>query len=360
MSFEFGTTVGDYQVVKTLGSGGMGQVYKVRNLISDRMEAMKVLLPNLDTDQELAERFMREIRVQASLNHPNIAGLYTAQRIGNQLVMIMEFVEGFAIESLMKKGRIHLPDIIDYAMQASSALSYAHAHGVIHRDIKPANMMLTPQGVIKLMDFGIAKINAHRLTQTGKTVGSLFYMSPEQIRGDSQIDARADLYSLGVTLYEMATGHRPFEGDSDYSIMAAHLQQPPTPPLQVDPSLPKSLNDIILMLLAKDPAQRFQNAAALRSALRSLGRQLGLRVGARVLGDGTSIVPKMAIPSSLPHASPAPPRPIVDPAHRPPCRAQHLGQERRAGPGPGTVGLMAFLIVVAVGLLAFWLGATSH
>jgi eukaryotic-like serine/threonine-protein kinase len=275
MSYEIGTTVGDYQVVAVLGSGGMGKVYKVRNLISDRMEAMKVLLPNLSADQELAERFMREIKVQASLNHPNIASLHTAQRIDNQLLMIMEFVEGFTIEALMRQGRIPLPHAVDYAMQVLAALAYAHPRGVIHRDIKPANMMLTPQGVIKLMDFGIAKISDQHLTQTGKTVGSLFYMSPEQIRGDSHIDARSDLYSLGISLYEMATGRRPFEGESDYSIMAAHLQQQPPPPLQIDPSLPEALSDIILMSLAKDPGKRFQTADAFRAALGSAANQLG-------------------------------------------------------------------------------------
>src|SRR5437764_7865164 len=155
MSYEAGTLIGDYEIVDVLGTGGMGKVYKVRNTISDRIEAMKVLLPNLDSDQELAERFMREIKVQASLQHPNIASLHTAQRVNNQLLMIMEFVEGSTIETIMRERRIPLRDCIDYASQLLSALSYAHTHGVVHRDIKPPNMMLTPEGVIKLMDFGI-------------------------------------------------------------------------------------------------------------------------------------------------------------------------------------------------------------
>src|SRR5579872_1087597 len=317
MSFAIGATVGDYQVVEILGSGGMGQVYKVRNLISDRMEAMKVLLPNLDTDQELAERFMREIKVQASLDHPNIAALHTAQRINNQLVMIMEFVDGHTIESIMRQSRIPLRNAVDYAMQTLSALAYAHARGVTHRDIKPANMMLTPRGVIKLMDFGIAKINDHRLTQTGRTVGSLFYMSPEQIRGDSSVDARADIYSLGISLYEMATGRRPFEGDSDYSIMAAHLQQPPRPPVHVDPNLPQALNDIILMSLAKDPTQRFQTADAFRAALGSAVNQLGdaasyAPAGPAIQGFShtqtpTADLPRPQIPTQRPMAPQPPP-----------------------------------------------------
>src|ERR1700675_3468446 len=171
MSYETGTLIGDYEIVGVLGTGGMGKVYKVRNTISDRIEAMKVLLPNLDADKELAERFLREIKVQASLQHPNIASLRTAQRVNNQLLMIMEFVEGSNIEKIMKEKRISLQDSVHYASQVLSALGYAHAHGVVHRDIKPPNIMLTPDGAIKLMDFGIAKVSMdHRLTQTGRTL----------------------------------------------------------------------------------------------------------------------------------------------------------------------------------------------
>jgi serine/threonine protein kinase len=320
MSFEIGTVIGDYQVVELLGAGGMGKVYKVRNLITDRFEAMKVLLPNLDTDQELLDRFLREIKVTASLDHPNITALHTAQRLDNQLLMIMEFVEGYTIESLMRRGRIPLAHAIDFAMQVLDALAYAHARAVIHRDIKPANMMLTPRGVVKIMDFGIAKINDHRLTQTGRTVGSLFYMSPEQIRGDSTVDARADVYSLGVSLYEMATGRRPFEGDSDYSLMAAHLQQQPLPPLQIDPSLPEVLSDIILMSLAKDPAQRFQTADAFRSALDAARQMAAPPIGvsapapapqgyAPPLQQHTAQMPVAAMPPPPPMFAPPQPSP---------------------------------------------------
>lgn len=269
--FEIGETAGDYQIIGILGAGGMGKVYKVRNVISDRVEAMKILLPNLEADAELADRFMREIKVQASLNHPNIASLHTAVRQGNQLLMVMEYVEGRTIESLLREGPVPLANGIHYVLQVLSALSYAHARGVVHRDIKPANMMLTPEGVVKLMDFGIARVakSDQKLTQTGHTVGSLFYMSPEQIQG-GQVDARADLYSLGVSLYEIVTGRKPYQGDSDYSIMAAHLKSVPVPPIEIDPKLPASLNDIILMALAKDPGQRFQTAEAFGNALLSV------------------------------------------------------------------------------------------
>ena len=168
MDHEIGSRVGDYEVIAVLGAGGMGCVYKVRNVISDRVEAMKVLLPNLEGDPELADRFMREIKVQASLDHPNIAALHTALRIDNQLLMLMEYVEGTTIETLLQSGPLPLEQAVDYIAQVLSALSYAHARGVVHRDLKPPNMMVTPGGAVKLMDFGIAKMTAdQKLTRTG-------------------------------------------------------------------------------------------------------------------------------------------------------------------------------------------------
>jgi len=275
MNLEIGATIGDYQVVGILGAGGMGQVYKVRNVISDRVEAMKVLLPDLVNQPDLADRFLREIKVQASLEHPNIAALHTAVRVDNQLLMLMEFVEGVTLDQKLKDGPLPAANAVDYIMQVLAALEYAHARGVVHRDIKPANMMLTPSGVMKLMDFGIARSTAdHKLTQTGTTVGSLYYMSPEQIQGVAAPDARSDLYSVGVSLYELVTAKRPFDGDSQFAIMSAHLAGAPVPPVKVDPRLPQSLNDVILMSVAKDPNARFQTAGAVRNALSRVAAEL--------------------------------------------------------------------------------------
>jgi serine/threonine-protein kinase len=270
MSFQIGDKIGDYQIIGVLGAGGMGRVYKVKNMISDRIDAMKILLPDLANEPDLADRFVREIKVLASLSHPNIAGLHTAFRMENQLLMIMEFVQGITLEEKLKSGPFPLHDAIDYVSQVLSALGYAHSRGVIHRDIKPANMMLTPENVIKLMDFGIAKSKADRkLTMTGTTLGSLYYMSPEQVQG-ADLDPRSDLYSVGVSLYEMVTGSRPFKGNSDYDLMVAQLQKAPLPPIDIQPELPKALNDIIMISLEKDPAKRFQSAEAFRFALQSV------------------------------------------------------------------------------------------
>src|SRR5581483_8650242 len=312
MAFQVGDRVGDYEVIAVLGAGGMGRVYKVRNVISERVEAMKVLLPNLANEPDLADRFIREIKVLASLNHPNIAALHTALRIENQLVMIMELVEGTTVEDLLKQGRIPLVDGIEYICQVLSALSYAHAQGVIHRDIKPANMMRTPQGVIKLMDFGIAKSTVDRkLTMTGTTMGSLYYMSPEQVKGTG-LDARSDLYSVGIALYEIATGARPFQGNSDYELMVAQLQQAPPPPIQVDPNLPSSVNEVILMALEKDPAKRFQTADAFRNALESVRNSVASAVAPGPALTEASTWAGSAQPNVLPQAVPPTPSPVVE------------------------------------------------
>src|SRR5271170_3095630 len=242
--FTTGQHIGDYEILSILGMGGMGKVYKVRNVISDRVEAMKILLPDLNSNQSLADRFLREIRLLATLNHPNIASLRTALTYENQLVMIMEFVEGETLANRAARAPLSTADAVNYADQVLSALSYAHKQNIIHRDIKPANMMLTPQGVVKLMDFGIARSSGDStLTTTGTTLGSLGYMSPEQVKGEAT-DARSDLYSVGISLYEMVTGRRPFRESSDYSIMAAQVNQPPTPPIELKPGLPPALNEI--------------------------------------------------------------------------------------------------------------------
>ena len=273
--YTVGQRLGDYEILGILGAGGMGKVYKVRNTISDRIEAMKILLPDLAGQKDLADRFLREIKVLASLTHPNIAALRTALTLDNQLVMIMEFVDGVTISSRLRQGAIPPALAVKYIDQVLDALSYAHKQNIIHRDIKPANMMLTPDGSVKLMDFGIARSATDRsLTLTGTTLGSLNYMPPEQVKGDPA-DNRSDLYSLGVSLYEMVTGQLPFQADSNYAMMAAHLQEVPKPPIVLRPGIPQALNQIIVMALAKDPGQRFQSADAFRGALKSVSPQGG-------------------------------------------------------------------------------------
>ncbi len=304
MSDEATKRIGDYEILGVLGSGGMGKVFKVRNVISDRIEAMKILLPDLAGRQDLGDRFLREIKLLAGLNHPNIAALRTALTLNNQLVMVMEYVEGTTLATRLEQGPIPAADAVNYVDQVLGALSYAHRQKVIHRDIKPANMMLTPEGVVKLMDFGIARSGTDRaLTTTGTTMGSLYYMSPEQVKGQAT-DARSDLYSLGVSLYEMVTGERPFRADSDYSLMAAHLQQPPKPPIELRSDLSAALNEIILMAIAKDPALRFQSADAFRNALNSAKGALPAALPVKLSVPAASVIPASAT-ALLENAAPA-------------------------------------------------------
>jgi serine/threonine protein kinase len=291
--------IGDYEILSELGAGGMGRVYKVRNTISDRIEAMKILLPDLAGREELAARFLREIKLLASLNHPNIAQLRTAFTNDNQLVMIMEYVAGVSMAIHLSGGPIPVTDAINYIDQVLNALSYAHQQNVIHRDIKPGNMMLTPQGVVKVMDFGIARSDSDlTLTMAGTSLGTINYMSPEQVKGEPT-DPRSDLYSVGICLYEMVTGKRPFTASSDYSIMTAHVNETPRPPIEVQPELPLALNQIILMAIAKDPVRRFQTATAFRNALNTVRVSPTAEVAAAISAPAASTAAATANMSSF-------------------------------------------------------------
>jgi serine/threonine-protein kinase len=268
MSFQIGDTIGDYQIVDVLGRGGMGKLFRVRNLISDRVDAMKIVAPDLGSNPEFAERFLREIKVHASLDHPNIAAFRTALRVENRIIMVMELVEGVDLDEKLDAGALEVQEAVAYTDQVLSALGFAHGRGVIHRDIKPANMIVTPAGQIKLTDFGIAHTAGDpRLTATGTALGSLYYMSPEQL-SSRPADARSDLYSLGMSFYHMVTGQCPFAGENEYSLMAAQLMRAPVPPAEVNPRIPMAISSIIMKAVEKDPAARFQTAGTFQLALR--------------------------------------------------------------------------------------------
>ena len=299
MSLQVGDTVGDYEIVGVLGKGGMGTVFRVRNVLSDRIEAMKVVLPDLSADPGLADRFLREIRLHASLEHPNIAALRTALRIDNQVLMIMELVEGVSLDERLRHGHLDVMCSLRYVYQVLSALDLAHSRGIIHRDIKPANIIVTPEESVKLTDFGIARSSSDRsLTQTGLTMGSLYYMSPEQVQAHP-VDQRSDIYSLGVTFYEMVTGRRAIDGSSEYAILNAHLTQMPPPPASLNPSVPAMLGAVIMKAMAKQPGERFQTAAEFREALRRI--------------EGFTSMNAAAKPATQPEPSAPPVNPATDP-----------------------------------------------
>ncbi|MGI9074733.1 MAG: protein kinase domain-containing protein [Bryobacteraceae bacterium] len=304
MVFEIGQVVNGYEILSELGKGGMGRVYRVRNIISNRVEAMKILLPDFAPDAELTDRFVGEIRTLARLEHPNIAKFHTAFKLDNQLVMIMECVEGLTLADQVKQAAIPLPEALNHITQVLSALAYAHENGVIHRDIKPSNVMITPHGIVKLMDFGIAKSTADPLTtRSGATIGSILYMSPEQVRGTA-VDARSDLYSVGVLLYELTAGRRPFDGENTFAILDRQLNTTPQPPIELNPSLPPALNEIIMTALAKEPSHRFQNAVAFRNALQNVSDQQ-TAAQAATLPYPVALGPPNSAQKVLPQATPA-------------------------------------------------------
>ena len=266
MAFTPGQRIGDYEVLAKLGAGGLGMVYEVQHSISRRREAMKILLPDQGSP-EMVERFRREVQTLATLNHVNIAQLHTAFYYENQLAMIMELVHGETLRDLRLRIPINLPQALDYIEQTLHALAYAHKLGVVHRDIKPSNIMITDGGFVKLLDFGIALTGPSDLTRAGYLLGSLNYMSPEQVNGQ-KASSRSDLYAVGVTLYELLTGTLPIKGANNYEIMMAHLNQAPVPPHRISSQVPGKVSDAVMRALAKDPAERFATADEFLHALR--------------------------------------------------------------------------------------------
>lgn len=266
MTFEIGQVVGDYEILGILGRGGMGAVYRVRNALTDREEAMKVLLPDLTGSGDAAERFLREIRIQASLQHPYIAGIRTAFRAHDNVIMIMELIEGVSLDAKLRQGPLPLGDVFRMTSDLLSALTHAHARGIVHRDIKPSNIIVTPRGAPKLTDFGIAMAAGDaKITRSGVAIGSLAYMSPEQVMS-KPLDERSDIYSLGITVYEALTGRRPFQNTNEYSMMDAHLHQTPVSPGAIVPSLPPGISIAVLKALAKAPEDRYQTATEFQTA----------------------------------------------------------------------------------------------
>jgi tRNA A-37 threonylcarbamoyl transferase component Bud32 len=265
-----------YQVLRELGKGGMGVVYVARNVLMDRLEVLKVInRPLLDRSASV-ERFLQEIRAAAKLNHDNVVKAYSALALGELLVFAMEYVEGEDLSRLVKRlGPLPLPNACFYALHAALGLQHAHESGLVHRDIKPANLILSKKGkkqVVKILDFGLAKASRERqtdgrLTVQGAIMGTPDYIAPEQTMDAAAADIRADIYSLGCTLYFLLAGRPPFRGDTPISTIMAHVQDPPRPLPELCPEVPTELWAVVAKMLAKDPAQRYQKPAEVAQAL---------------------------------------------------------------------------------------------
>jgi serine/threonine protein kinase len=269
MSLEFGARLGDYRIVSRIGAGAYGEVFEAEHVITRRRDAIKVLHGRQLRTPEEEQRFLREIQVQASLQHPNIAAVYTAFWTAHGLALVMELVPGEPLSAILERGRIPIRVGVEFLIAALDALAYAHAQGVVHRDIKPENILVTPNGTVKITDFGLARsLTSPRLTQHGEFAGSPCYMSPEQALGTVEVDARSDIYSTGTVLYEIVAGRPPFVGDNSFAVMLAHQSSEPRPPVELDPSVGPELNLAILTSLNKEPALRYQTASDFAAALR--------------------------------------------------------------------------------------------
>ena len=271
MKFDVGQTVGGYEFLDLLDSSPTGVTYRVRNVLVKRLEVLKVLPKELQEDQKRVDRFLREVNIRARLTHPNIVGFYNAMPLEDQLVMTTELVEGPTLEDVIGRGPIPLKESVDYVCQALSALVYAHAQGVVHRDIRPSSMIITSSGKLKLGDFGLAKMYADpQLTQPGTVLGTVYYTAPEQVKGVTDLDERVDVYSIGVVLYELLTGQKPFASKSHFEVMQAHVQTQPRPPNELQDTLSGDLSDVVVKALAKEPADRFASAMRFRSVLQTV------------------------------------------------------------------------------------------
>ena len=333
---------GRYELGEVVGQGGMALVYRATDRALGRDVAVKVLRDQFAEDPEIVARFEREARSAARLAHPNVVDIYDVGQDGPTQFIVMELVEGENLKSLIRREAPLSPArVIRLGRDIAAALEFAHRRGLVHRDVKPQNVVLDMNGRARLTDFGIAQAaDAASLTQTGTVLGTAQYMAPEQARGRGAT-AASDLYSLGVVLYELATGQPPFEGGPALSVALRHVQEAPRPPRQLNPNLPPQLEAVILKLLAKEPARRFGSAAELAEALAGTlqpAREPTARVAVvdRPPGAGDARVRGGATRVGRPPA--APPRPRPAPPRRP--------------PGGSGLGLLLGLVVLSVLALA--------
>ena len=279
-----GTSIGHYHIVESLGKGGMGEVYAAEDTRLGRRVALKMLSRGLAMDADHRERFEREARAVAALNHPNIVTIYSVEEADGVPFLTLELVEGRTLDALIPAGGLPLDRILAYAIPLADAVGAAHQRGITHRDLKPGNVMIGDDGRLKVLDFGLAKLKesnaslaaslpTQELTGEGRIVGTVAYMSPEQAEG-KPVDSRSDVFSLGVVIFEMATSQRPFKGDTQVSLLSSIIKDTPSSLTDLKADLPRDLARIVRRCLSKDPEDRYQTAKDLRNDLRALKEDL--------------------------------------------------------------------------------------
>ena len=362
-----GKTIQNYQLLEALGAGGMGHIYKAEDTRLHRIVAIKVLAPTFANDPERRKRFLQEAQAASALNHPNIVTLFDIVTDGDTQCIVMEFVPGSTLRDVIPQGGLPVFEALHFSIQIASALSAAHAAGIIHRDLKPSNIMVTPTGVVKILDFGLAKWvgqspmaeetqGDQTLTHEGSIIGTVSYMSPEQAEG-KRVDTRTDIFSFGSVMYEMVTGRRAFEGPSGISTLSAILRDEVQPIYELSPEVPPLLEQIILRCLPKDPDARWPSVKEIESALTTISRQLESS-GASKSPETMVIAPPP--PSMARERSPSPVTrrdlPSRGPASKPPM-APAPAQRKPMPPKvlAGILSLIAFALVLSVGIgVWFW------
>ena len=270
-----GKTISHYRILEKLGEGGMGVVYRAEDARLGRAVALKVLPQHLGGDDEAKRRFIQEAKAASTLDHPNICTIHEIDETKDgQIFMVMALCEGHTVRETLARGPLDIARAVDVAIGVARGLQRAHERGIVHRDIKPANIMVTNDGAVKIMDFGIAKLAGEAtITRTGSSIGTVAYMSPEQASG-AAVDHRTDIWSLGVLLYEMLTGQRPFSGEFDQAVIYTIMHQEPKPPTALRRDVPAEIERVVMKATAKSPGARFQSAGEMRVALETCARSI--------------------------------------------------------------------------------------